>query len=155
MSAELHTLERIINAAYSVEEFFLLGGRIDLSELTELARTGAELLVLADDAASALLGCVCVNVAAETGRVSLLSVDQAHQGRGYSRILLDAAQSLLASSACKRVQVEVVNLRRELIPYYQRFGFTAVGVQPFPKPWKLKRAAHLIVMQKALIPTPV
>ena len=44
--------------------------------------------------------------------------------------------------------MEVVNLRGELVPYYERLGLAVVGTTPFPKPWKLTRDAHLIVMQK-------
>ena len=56
----------------------------------------------------------------------------------------------MIAAGCKMAQLEVVNLRGELIPFYERLGFVVVGTTPFPKPWKLKRDAHRIVMQKEL-----
>jgi ribosomal protein S18 acetylase RimI-like enzyme len=62
--------------------------------------------------------------------------------------LANAAEFQMVCAGCETAQLEVVNLRGELIRYYERLGFAVVGTAPFPKPWKLKRDAHLIVMQK-------
>ena len=48
------------------------------------------------------------------------------------------------------MDLEVVNLREELPPFYQRFGFEVSGTAPFPDPHKLRRDAHLVVMSKPL-----
>jgi hypothetical protein len=53
-------------------------------------------------------------------------------------------------AGCELAQLAVVNLRAELVPYYEHLGFVIVGTMPIPKPWKLKRDAHLIMMQKRL-----
>ena len=44
--ADLPAVERLVNGAYVVEEFFLDGGRIDLDELVTTARSGGEFIVL-------------------------------------------------------------------------------------------------------------
>jgi GNAT superfamily N-acetyltransferase len=72
------------------------------------------------------------------------------QGQGLSLLLVHAAEFQMIGAGCELAQLEVVNLRSELIPYYEHLGFAVVGTTPFPKPWKLKRDAHLIVMQKEL-----
>ncbi len=46
--------------------------------------------------------------------------------------------------------LQVVNLREELLPWYRRMGYVANGTQPFPDPWKLKRPAHMVTMRKRL-----
>jgi predicted N-acetyltransferase YhbS len=148
--ADLPAVERLVNAAYVVEEFFLEGGRIDLDQLVDTARNGGRFIVLEERGTDEMIGCVCVTCRPRTGFISLLSVVPTRQGQGFSPLLVRAAEAQMIGAGCELAQLEVVNLRAELIPYYEHLGFVIVGTAPFPKPWKLKRDAHLIVMQKEL-----
>ena len=148
--ADLPAVQRLVNGAYVVEEFFLDGGRIDLDELVTTARSGGQFIVLEEPGTDEMIGCVCVTFGPRTGFISLLSVLPTRQGQGFSLLLVHAAEFEMARARCQLAQLEVVNLRGELIPYYERLGFAVVGTTPFPKPWKLKREAHLVVMQKEL-----
>jgi len=148
--ADLPAVQRLVNGAYIVEEFFLEGGRIDLDELVTTARRGGQFIVLEELGNDEMIGCVCVTFGPRTGFISLLSVIPTRQGQGLSLLLVHAAEFQMACAGCETAQLEVVNLRGELIRYYERLGFAVVGTTPFPKPWKLKRDAHLIVMKKEL-----
>jgi len=148
--ADLPAVQRLVNGAYVVEEFFLEGGRIDLDELVATARSGGQFIVLEEPGTDEMIGCVCVTFGPRTGFISLLSVSPTRQGQGLSLLLVQAAEFHMIDAGCELARLEVVNLRGELIPYYERLGFAVVGTTPFPKSWKLKRNAHLIVMQKEL-----
>ena len=148
--ADLPAVQRLVNSAYVVEEFFLDGGRIDVDELITTARSGGQFIVLEEPGNDEMIGCVCVTFGPRTGSISLLSVNPMRQGQGFSLLLVQAAETEMICAGCELAQLEVVNLRSELIPYYERLGFAVVGTTAFPKPWKLKRDAHLIVLQKEL-----
>jgi hypothetical protein len=46
------------------------------------------------------------------------------------------------------MEIEVVNLRTELPPFYHRFGYAETETRPLPDPAKLP--SHFIVMRKEL-----
>jgi N-acetylglutamate synthase-like GNAT family acetyltransferase len=81
--ADLPAVERLVNGAYVVEEFFLEGGRIDLDELVTTARSGGQFIVLEEPGTDEMIGCVCVTFGPRTGFISLLSVHPTRQGQGF------------------------------------------------------------------------
>jgi hypothetical protein len=48
------------------------------------------------------------------------------------------------------MEIEVVNLREELPPYYRRLGYVERGTRPFPDVERTSRPCHFIVMDKDL-----
>ena len=142
--ADLPAVQRLVNGAYVVEEFFLDGGRIDLDELVTTARSGGQFIVLEEPGTDEMIGCVCVTFGARTGFISLLSVIPTRQGQGFSLLLVQAAEFHMIDAGCELARLEVVNLRGELIPYYERLGFAVVGTTPFPKPMEAeaRRSPH-------------
>jgi hypothetical protein len=48
------------------------------------------------------------------------------------------------------MEILVVNLRTELLPYYHRHGYVEVGVRPFPEDEPTKRPCHFVVLRKPL-----
>ena len=50
------------------------------------------------------------------------------------------------------MELEVVNLRTELPPFYTRFGYAPSGTRPFPDKEFAKLPCHFIVMTKPLQP---
>ena len=65
------------------------------------------------------------------------------------RIVTDSACDLTDDEATT-LGIEVVNLREELPPFYEKFGYKAVETIPFDKPGKLTRDAHMVRMSKTL-----
>ena len=91
-----------------------------------------------------------VEVRGDRGYFGLLSVDPAHQGQGLGRVLVEAAEARCRAAGCRALDIDVVNLRTELPPFYAKFGFRPTGTTPFPAPSKLKQPVHLVVMSKPL-----
>jgi GNAT superfamily N-acetyltransferase len=141
------SLARVINAAYRVEDFFKIGDRIDAAGVgDEMAR--GTFLVLEDD--HGLAGCVYVEVTGELGNFGLLSVDPARQGQGHGSTLLRAAEEFCRGAGCRAMEIQVVNLRTELFPYYRRHGYLERGVRPFSASERTSRPCHFVVMRKDL-----
>ena len=149
--ADIPELVRIINAAYRVEDFFVIGDRTDARDIAERMSDPAMTVIVVDrDGSESLAGCVLVDVHATRGHFAMLSVDPPLQGRGIARVLVNAVEAHCRSRGCDALDLEIVNLREELPAFYQALGFKAVSEAPFPQQRKLSRDAHLVVMSKSL-----
>jgi GNAT superfamily N-acetyltransferase len=149
--ADIPALARLINAAYTVEEFFIRGTRTTERELRDkLGAPGAAFLVIDGREPDTLDGAVYVELRGARGYFGLLSVDPALQGSGLGRALVEAAEQRCRAAGCAALEIDVVDLRTELPAFYEKFGLRPVGTAPFPAPEKLTQPVHLIVMSKAL-----
>ena len=61
-----------------------------------------------------------------------------------------AAESSLADAGRPRVELLVVNLRRELPSWYDQQGYREVGTRPFPPDAPNTLPCHYLVMSKRL-----
>jgi len=144
-------LARLINSAYRVEAFFIIGDRITQPEvLTRIQGDDSDFLVVDAPTAGGLTGAVFVERRANHGYFGLLSVDPDVQGTGLGRLLVEAAEAHCRAAGCRALEIDIVNLRTELPSFYAKFGFAPVGVTPFPAPGKLKQPVHLVQMRKPL-----
>jgi ribosomal protein S18 acetylase RimI-like enzyme len=142
---------RVINLAYRVEDFFIDGDRTRADDvLARLSRPDAGFLVADASSDGRLMAAVYVEVRGDRGYFGMLAVDPAHQQRGVGRALATAAESHCRAAGCRHLDIDVVDLRAELLPFYRALGFTETGRARFPDPWKLRRQAHLLVMTKPL-----
>lgn len=140
-------LTRLINTAFAVERFFKRGDRTTVGEIRDLSGRGEFLLLEAHGTA---LGCVYWTRHGDDGYFGMLSIDPAQQGRGFGRLLIDAAESRARSAGFRRMTIHIVNLREELPPFYRRIGYVETSTLPFPAPEEATRPCHFIVMTKAL-----
>lgn len=148
--ADRPALRRLINAAYAVERFFVDGERIDAGELDALAERG-HFLVLDADVPGELAAAIHVRIDddGKTGAIGLLSVAADWQGRGLGRRLVAVAEALCSALGCAAVQLQIVNLRQELGPWYRSQGYREIGTAPYDhRP--AKQPCHFICMQKFL-----
>ena len=142
---------RVINLAYRVEDFFVNGDRTATDDIeARMADPDGDIIVIDADKPGALAAAVCVDVHESRGHFAMLSVDPAFQGRGYGRLLIAAVEEYCRTRSCHSLDLEVVDLREELPPFYEAFGFTTSGMSQFTNPGKLRREAHLIQMTKSL-----
>lgn len=147
---DVPALVTLINRAYRVEAFFVTGSRIDAAGVMErLERPGTTVLVIDDDAGG-LAGAVFVEVRGERGYFGLLSVDPDRQKQGLGKALVHAAEEHCRRAGCHVMDIDTVNLRLELPPFYHALGYTPVGTAPFPEPERLLRDAHMVLMSKLL-----
>jgi GNAT superfamily N-acetyltransferase len=147
--ADMEQMIPIINAAFSVEGF-IDGTRTDPERLPPMFDTG-DFLVLEDG--GSILATVYVEIRAEQrGYFGMLSVDPAQQGRGFGRLMVEAAEDYCRTKGCDVMDIVVVNLRTELPPIYRKLGYVEVGIEEFhpSKPLKPGVEAHCIVMSKPL-----
>lgn len=143
---DIPDLVRVINAAYEVEKFFVSGDRTDEDTLRRLMSKGA-FLVTRDD--GGLTGCVYVELRGARAYFGMLSVEPARQGTGLGRRLVDDAEQYARDHACEAMDIRVVNLRSELLPFYRKLGYIAGATEPVDDPRALQ-PFHFILMSKAL-----
>jgi N-acetylglutamate synthase-like GNAT family acetyltransferase len=141
-------LAALINAAFQVEAFFKTADRTSPGEILELIDDG-EFLVL-DDERGTMAGCVHLQCAGERAYFGMLSIDPARQGRGLGHRLIEEAEARARARGCRFMDIHIVNLREELLPYYRRCGYSERGTLPFSSPERASRPCHFIVMTKTL-----
>jgi len=144
---DIEPITDLINTAFAVERFFIDGDRIDAEKVRDLFGKGK--FLLAEDAAG-LAGCVYLELRGERGYLGLLSVEPDRQQAGLGRRLAIAAEEHLRAAGCLAIDLAVVNLRPELVPFYTRLGYRETGVAPFPPEKSTKLPCHFITMAKSL-----
>jgi GNAT superfamily N-acetyltransferase len=141
-------LAALISLAYRVEDFFKIGDRTDAGEVRDKMTHGAFIVV--EDADGALAGTVYVSADSGLGYFGMLSIDPARQGQGLGKRLILEAEDHCRRAGCREIELEVVNLRTELPPFYRRFGYVETGTRPFSDTERTSRPCHFIVMSKSL-----
>jgi GNAT superfamily N-acetyltransferase len=141
-------LAALISLAYRVEDFFKIGDRTDAAEVREKMTHGA--FIALEDEDGTLAGSVYVTAGNGVGYFGMLSIDPARQGQGLGKRLILEAEEHCRRAGCREMQLEVVNLRAELPPFYRRFGYVESGTRPFSETERTSRPCHFIVMSKPL-----
>jgi predicted N-acetyltransferase YhbS len=133
----------LVNAAYRGEaskagwttEANLIAGtkRVDEAQLElELSQPGALVLKLTEDN-GALLGCVFLHHTEFGLYLGMLSVWPHLQAKGLGKTLMWAAEEHARSVGTRRIYMNVVSVRSELIAWYERHGYRKTGeTRPFP-----------------------
>jgi len=147
---DIQEIVRVINQAYIVEQFCLEGDRTDADEVHSRMHLGQFLVIEDLTSAAGLRGAVFMSVQDGRGYLGTLSVDPLHQGKGLARALVEAVEDRCRLAGCRFLDLTVVNLRKELFPFYGRLGFSPSAVLPFPRPEKVIQPLHLVQMTKAL-----
>jgi len=146
--AEAETIAGLVNAAYRVEDFFINGNRTDREEVLAIMQSQA--FLVAEDDGGDLAGVVEVEIRGDRGYFGMLSVRPGMQGSGLGGRLISEVESHCRERGCRWLDLMVVNLREELLPWYRRLGFQEAGTAPFPDPGKLRRPCHMVLMEKPL-----
>jgi N-acetylglutamate synthase-like GNAT family acetyltransferase len=145
--SEAERIADLVNAAFSVERFFIEGNRTNPEQVRALLQTGDFLLV---EAESSLIACVYVEQRGEQGYFGLLAVDPARQGRGWGARLVAAAEAHCRARGCRVMELQIVNVRAELPRFYHALGYRETGTAPFPAEAQAKLPCHFVKMEKAL-----
>ncbi|MBK9034896.1 MAG: GNAT family N-acetyltransferase [Myxococcales bacterium] len=120
-------------AGWTTEADLLGGRRTDATDLRAcLERPHSRVLVADDDAG--LIACAHVMVDDGAGYFGMFAVAPGRQGGGLGGAVLAEAERLVRDDwHLPTMRMTVIDVRAELIAYYQRRGYVRTGVhRPFP-----------------------
>jgi GNAT superfamily N-acetyltransferase len=137
----------LVNQAFKVEAFFKIGDRTSTEEIVEMMAHGEFLLL---EEGGVLAGCVYLTVRADRAYFGMLSIEPSRQGQGLGRRLVGEVEGRCRERGCEYIDIHLVNLRAELLGFYDRLGYVETGTLPFSDAERSSRSCHFIVMTKAL-----
>ncbi|HEX4038666.1 MAG TPA: GNAT family N-acetyltransferase [Acidobacteriaceae bacterium] len=139
----------LVNEAFRVETHFIRGDRLTPERLRDHFAAGRFLVAQED---TAIAGCVYVEIRGNRAYLGLLAVDRARQKTGLGRRLAAAAEEFAREMGARYIDLTVVNLRRELPPYYAKLGYTVIGEEPIREEMvpRILEHCHFIRMSKPL-----
>lgn len=120
-------------AGWTTEADFLAGQRTDPDSILEMMKKPNTVFLSLRQGVD-LLGSIYVEKHAEICHFAMLAVVATLQTRGYGKKLLTAAEDWAKNQfGCKKIEMEVISIRTELIEYYLRQGYYKTGRSlPFP-----------------------
>ncbi|WP_336936116.1 GNAT family N-acetyltransferase [Acinetobacter beijerinckii] len=140
---EIEQLVELINLAYraqsdrswTTEKSFVEGKRISAEQLSsDLNQSNFELLV-GENEHDALVGCIGLTFNHRTVEFGTFAINPIIQNLGYGRELLDYVEAYVAQNylEIQHLIMYVLDVRCELIAYYQRRGYELTGhTEPYP-----------------------
>jgi GNAT superfamily N-acetyltransferase len=144
-------LTGLINRAFAIERFFLVHERVTLAQVESALGRGTFLLLEANGALQGTVFCeMGGEIAPGVGRIGMLSVEPGLQGKGIGRRLVAEAESFFRNHGCVFSELRLVDLRRELPPFYRRLGYVEVAIEPFPDEIEVTMQCQLLRMSKPL-----
>jgi ribosomal protein S18 acetylase RimI-like enzyme len=120
-------------AGWTTEADFLDGRRTGPDDIEAiLARPHSRLLLAESD--GELVACAHVAVEDGAGYFGMFSVSPGLQGGGVGkRVLAEAERIAHEDWACPTMRMTVIDIRDELIAFYERRGYVRTGIKkPFP-----------------------
>lgn len=140
---DIDRLVEVINAAYrnqfgrswTTEKVFVDGVRITKEQLSrDLNQSNFELLVGENEQGS-LVGCIGLNFDSSSVEIGTFAIDPTIQNLGYGREMLNYVETCITQnySSVRRLIMYVLDVRSELMAYYQRRGYQITGrTEPYP-----------------------
>ena len=120
-------------AGWTTEADLLDGNRIDAEVLRDyILRPQSRVLLAERD--GVLLGCAHVSIEDSAGYFGMFSIRPELQGGGIGKLLLAEAERVVREEwKLPAMRMTVIDVRDELIAYYERRGYRRTGVKkPFP-----------------------
>ncbi len=146
--ADVPALVALINLAYEIERFFVEGDRTDEDEIAAMQRVG-HFLVLDRSDRRGLAAAVYIRIDGGRGYFGMLSVAPDLRSHGLGKRLVAVAEALCVARGCTAMDLQIVNLREELGPWYRSLGYHEVGTAPFATR-DPKQPCFFIKMSKSL-----
>lgn len=140
--ADIPALVELVTAAYrgepsragwTTEADLLDGDRIHPDLLrADIERPRSRILITEED--GRMLACAHVAVADGAGYFGMFAVRPGLQGRGLGKAVLAEAERIAREEwGCTTMRMTVIDLREDLIGWYQRRGYRRTGIKkPFP-----------------------
>jgi GNAT superfamily N-acetyltransferase len=117
---------------WTTEADLLDGQRTDAADIAETISRPDSVIVLAFEGDVLRASCH-VEREGEACYFGMFSVDPMHQGGGTGKALLAEAERMARGWACRHMKMTVIDVRAELIAWYERRGYQRTGeYRPFP-----------------------
>jgi GNAT superfamily N-acetyltransferase len=122
----------VSRAGWTTEADFLEGQRIDAMGVAEdIAKPGSVVLLAEQD--GRLLACCHLENTGAACYFGMFSVAPHLQGGGIGKQLMQEAERLARHWHCTAMEMTVIDIRAELIAFYERRGYVRTGIKkPFP-----------------------
>lgn len=148
-AADVGEMVPVVNAAFGFETF-LEGTRTDEKRMAGMMSTG--IFFVAQDDAGRVIASVYTEVRGERGYFGMLAVDPARQGTGVGSAMIEAAENHCRRRGCRWMDILVLNLRSELLPFYRKLGYAETRTEEFrpARPMKEDVECYCIVLSKKL-----
>lgn len=167
-SADIPDLVKLINSAYrgeysrigwSTEADLLEGIRTDESDLQEILQSRSSQIIVVKEENNRLIACIHAYYQNNQAAFGLFAVEPSYQNRGIGKLLLAYAENAVMKKwQVKKVSMDVISCRCELIEYYNRRGYHATGEEiDFPKSEKWQELVDGLVfsvLEKTLTDQP-
>lgn len=106
-------------------------------------RRGQAILVLREETAAEIIGCVYLALMEREGGIScylgMLTVKPVIQAKGYGRFILEGAEEFAREWGALGMHMQVITVREELLAWYERRGYRRTGAtKEFPGHPELK-----------------
>ncbi|MCE5232690.1 MAG: GNAT family N-acetyltransferase [Mizugakiibacter sp.] len=120
-------------AGWTTEADLLDGRRTSVADLLPLLREPRSRVLLAERGGE-LLACAHIEKQGEAAYFGMFSVRPALQGGGVGKAVLAEAERIArADWGCDEMQLTVIDVRTELLAWYERRGYRRTGIhKPFP-----------------------
>jgi GNAT superfamily N-acetyltransferase len=79
-----------------------------------------------------------------------LAVHPRVQGNGAGKLIVEEICERARSDNCTHVQIDTVDKRTDLIPWYEHLGFKNLGTRDFPQLSTLTRPVKAVIMERPL-----
>lgn len=156
-------LAAVVNSAYrgesskkgwTTEAELLDGERTNESQIRQIILQTDEIILKYSDRQGKILGCVYLQLKEAELYFGMLTVSPDLQAKGIGKLLLSAVEKYALQYHYNRITMTVISIRKELIAWYERRGYSATGeCRPFPQNTEFgiqKRPLEFIVMEKQL-----
>ncbi|MEO6722682.1 MAG: GNAT family N-acetyltransferase [Ferruginibacter sp.] len=142
LNEEIPTLVSLVNSAYrgesakqgwTTEADLLDGIRTDRESIKELTGKTGSTIFVAHDETNRMVGCVYLHKEKTSIYLGMLTVAPDIQAKGIGKKLLATAEAHTKTVNCDRIVMSVIDIRHELIAWYERHGYLSTGeTKPFP-----------------------
>ncbi len=140
--ADIDALVALVTSAYrgdasrvgwTTEADLLDGTRIDPEVLRQDILRDRSLVLLAEHD-GALIACAHISDDGDAGYFGMFSVSPTLQGGGVGKLLMQEAERVVLQQwGHARMRMTVIDVRAELIAFYERRGYRRTGItKPFP-----------------------
>jgi ribosomal protein S18 acetylase RimI-like enzyme len=161
--SDAESIATLVNSAYrgdhakkgwTTEADLIDGTRTDAAALIDVMKK-QDTIILKYERDGKIIGCVELKVDKSRVYLGMLTVEPSIQGGGIGKEMLRAGEDFAKSQGCRSVYMTVITIRRELIDWYKRHGYSDTGERkPFhfndPRFGLPKQNLEFLVMEKQL-----